>query len=89
VRLVPQRINIEATQGELDTVVISDSGHSLELHMSDSTGVVKTAELLVEGLAGGSYAVRYGAVQNRVLIADSLTLSIPISEAKLVRIERV
>jgi hypothetical protein len=50
---------------------------------------VKTAELLVEGLAGGSYAVRYGVVQNRVLIADSLTLSIPISEAKLVRIERV
>jgi hypothetical protein len=57
--------------------------------MSDSTGVVKTAELLVEGLAGGAYAVRYGGVQNRVQIASSLSLSVPIAEAKLVRIERV
>jgi hypothetical protein len=88
-RFVPQKINIEAMQGELDKVVMRDSGDSVELHMSDSTGVVKTAELLVEGLAGGAYAVRYGAVQNRVLIADSLTLSIPIAEAKFVRIERV
>jgi hypothetical protein len=57
--------------------------------MSDSTGVVKTAELLVEGLAGGAYSVRYGAIQNRVLIADSMTLSIPMAEAKLIRVERV
>lgn len=89
VRFVPQRINIEVTQGELDTVILSDSGRALELQISDSTGVVKTAELPVEGLAGGAYAVRYGSVQNRVLIADSLSLSVPIAEAKLVRIERV
>ena len=88
-RFVPQQIEIEAAQGELDEMVMSEAGEWLELRMTDSTGVVKKAELVVRGLARSPYVIRYGSSADRMPVSDALTLSIPIAEAKLIRIERV
>jgi hypothetical protein len=87
-RFVPQKINLEAAQGEVDQVTISDDGKQWELRLSDSTGVVKTAELEIKGLDKGEYLVRYGGSAKRMPVSDALKLSLPIADAKLIRIER-
>ncbi len=87
-RFVPQKIDLEAAQGEVDQVTISDDGKQWELRLSDSTGVVKKAELEIKGLEKGEYLIRYGNSTNGKLVSDVLKLSLPIADAKLIRIER-
>jgi len=86
---VPRKIDLEATQGEVDELVLSAAGGRLELRMSDSTGVVKKAELELKGLEKGEYLVRHGPSADRMRVSDTLKLSIPIADAKLIRIEKV
>ena len=85
---VPSRIDLEAALGEFDEVALSGDGKRLELRVSDSTGVVKTAELEIKGLERGEYLIRHGSSAQRAQAAGTLKLSIPIADAKLVRIER-
>jgi hypothetical protein len=88
-RFVPRKIDLEAGQGEVDQVVLGDAGKRLELRLSDSTGIVKKAELELKGLEKGEYLVRYGSSAERMQVSDSLRLSIPIADAKLIRVEKV
>ncbi len=87
-RFVSTKIDLEATQAEIDQVTMSDDGKQWELRLSDSTGVVKKAELEIKGLEKGEYLIRYGNSTNRKLVSDVLKLSLPIADAKLIRIER-
>jgi len=88
-RFVPQRVDVEAAQGEVDQVTMSDGGKQWELRLSDSTGVVKRAELEIKGLEIGDYLIRYGGSVDRKLVSDVLKLSLPIVDAKLIGIEKV
>ena len=85
---VEQKIHVEATQGELNQVTL-DAGGRLELRMSDSTGLVQKAEVEVKGLEPGNYRVRRGRSSARVQVSDTLKLSVPIGQAKVIRIEKV
>jgi hypothetical protein len=84
-----KKVDIEATQGEFDQVVFNETGHGLEFHMADSTGLVKKAELEVKGLEKGDYRVRHGRSAVRMRVSDTLKLSVPIAEAKIIRIEKI
>jgi hypothetical protein len=87
-RFVPQKIDLEAAQGEVDQITISDDAKWLEFSLSDSTAVVKKAELEIKGLDKGAYLIRYGGSADRKLVSDVLKLSLPIADAKLIRIEK-
>lgn len=86
---VPEKIHLEAVRGEIDHVVMSEGGNRMELHLGDSTGVVKEAELELKGMAKGPYLVRYGNAENRITVSDTLRLSLPIADAGQIRIEKV
>jgi hypothetical protein len=88
-RFVPQKIDVEAAQGEIEKVTVSDDLKQWELRLGDSTGVVKKAELEIKGLEKGEYLIRYGDSADRILVSDVLQLSHPIDGAKLIRIEKV
>jgi hypothetical protein len=88
-RFVLQKIDIEAAQGEIDQVTMSEDAKRLELSLSDSTGVVKKAELEIKGLDMGEYIVQYGRSANRMPVSDAIKLSLHIADAKLIRIEKV
>jgi len=47
------------------------------------------AELEVKGLEKGEYLIRHGSSVERAQASGTLKLSIPISDAKLVRIEKL
>ena len=86
---VPDKIDVEVLQGEIDRVVMSEAGNRIELSLSDSTGVVREAELELRGVAKGRYLVRYGSSENRMMVSDALRLSLPITDAMQIRIERI
>ena len=85
----PRTLDSGIAQGEVDQVALSEAGKRLELRLSDSTGVVKKAELELKGLEKGEYLVRYGSSADRMRVSDVLQLSLPIADAKLIRIEKV
>jgi Family of unknown function (DUF5695) len=86
-RFVPQKIDLELAQGEIEQVSMSSTAKWLELRLSDSTGVVKNAELELNGLEKGEYVIRHGSSTERLPVSGPLTLSIPIAEAALIRVE--
>ncbi|MGB8029914.1 MAG: DUF5695 domain-containing protein [Terracidiphilus sp.] len=88
-RFVPQKINLEVAQGEVDQVTMIDDGKRWGLHLSDSTGVVKEAELEITGLEKGEYLVHYAGSANRMSVSNALELLLPIADAKAIRIEKV
>ena len=88
VRFVDERIDLEATQAELNRLVWDKPRKALELEMSDSTGLVKTAAVVIQGLEKAEYRVSYGRSSKGVASDGTVTLEVPISEARRIRIER-
>ena len=86
-RFVSEAIDIEVAQGEIDWALVVDAEGQLDLSLSDSTNVVKRAELEIRGLAKGDHMVRYGSAANRISVFDALRLSLPIADARLIRIK--
>jgi len=82
------KVDIEVTQGELEKVTFDAAKHGLELAISDSTGCVKTAAATIRGLEKGSYAISRGKSSRATEADGSLTIEVPIAEAKQIRIER-
>jgi len=87
VRLVDEKIDLEATQAELNKLVWDKPRKALELEMGDSTGLVKTAAVVIQGLEKAEYKVSYGRSSKRVSSDGTVTLEVPISEARRIRVE--
>jgi len=88
VRLVDEKIDLEATQAELNRLVWDKPHKALELEMGDSTGLVKTAAVVIQGLEKAEYKVSYGRSSKRVSSDGTVTLEVPISEARRIRVEQ-
>jgi Family of unknown function (DUF5695) len=89
VRFVDDKIDLEATQGEINQVTLHPGGRSLEIVIGDSTGLVETAAATVQGLQSGEYRLSYGRSAHRVTSSNgTVTVSAPIAEAHI-RLERV
>jgi hypothetical protein len=87
-RFVAQKIDMEVAQGEIDQVTMGDRARWFQLRLSDSTGVVKKAEFDLTGLEKGEYLVRHGSSTERTTISGTLSISLRIEDARLIRIEK-
>lgn len=85
----PHKIDLEATQGEFDEVVFDNSANVVEIHMSDSTGVVRKAELEIKGLQRGTYRIQYEGGSSQERVSNGLKLSLPIARAKKIRVQKM
>lgn len=89
VRFVEERIDVEATQGDISQLVFSTSPYAIELEIEDPTGNVKTAAVTVAGLPQGEYRIRYGRTSKNISSDGTLTVSAPMAGAHHLRIEKV
>ncbi len=85
-RFVDEKIDFEATQGEIVRATWDKPRNSFELEMEDSTGHVKTAALFVRGLEKGEYRVSHG--RSSRLADGSLAIEAPIADARHLRIAK-
>jgi len=88
VRFVEEGIDLEAMQGEISQLVFTKSPFAIELKMGDSTGVVKTAAVNIQGIPKGAYRIRYGKTSKKISSDGSLTASAPMAEASHLEIEK-
>lgn len=88
VRFVEEGVDLEATQGEISQLVFAKSPFAIELKMSDSTGVVKTAAVNIQGIPKGAYRIRHGRTAKKIYSDGSLTASTPMAEAGHLEIEK-
>jgi hypothetical protein len=88
-RLVEEKIDIETATGEIKLVTFKRDDGSLEIQTGDSTGIVKTVNLTVRGLAKGEYNVACATAKRRVTVTNTLELSLPSEEAGAITIEKI
>jgi len=87
--VVPERkLRVVLTQGEIDWMTFDNEGRAVELSVVDTTGLAAKGELRIEGLAPGSYRIRQGSSSRTQSVTDALELSMPINQAKRIRVER-
>jgi hypothetical protein len=89
VMLVSDKLNIEATRGEINVVAFNRASHSLHLEMEDSTGVAKTIQLTIDGMPAGEYALRIRDSESRLQASGAITLSIPVEEATSITLQKI
>ena len=89
VRFVPDRIDIEVSAGEIISAVFNKKAGSLGLEITDSTGLVKTARLAVQGLRPGDYRVEFEGGAERRSVKDTLNIELPIDRARAISIKKL
>jgi hypothetical protein len=89
VLFVSERIDIEATTGEIKSLTFDKTKPSFEFQMNDSTGLVKNVQLAIKGLPKGDYRVTHGGSVERLAASDTLELAVPITEASLLTVEKL
>jgi len=89
VRFVSEKIDLEVVKGEITYVIFNKKDMSLSLHLSDSTGHVKTTSFAVKGLQAGEYEVKMDGVSELHRVEDILFLTYPIDQAKAINIRKV
>jgi len=89
IMFVDDEIDIEARKGEIESVTLNRTSRSLEIHMVDSTHLVKKAEIVLKGLDNGVYEIKHGKTVEETRISKSLKLSVPINEADKIVIRKV
>ncbi len=88
VRYVDEKIDVEASRGEISRLTLNHGAGSVEIAMTDSTGLVKDAVVAIHGLEKREYKVSYGKTTRRIALDGSVTITAPIAEANI-RVERV
>ncbi len=89
IRLVSDRIDIEASTGEITQAAWNKQAGLLTLEMADSTGLVRSVNLAVKGLQPGIYEIRRASTAERREVKEILSLALPLSQAKSIAIRRV
>jgi hypothetical protein len=69
--------------------VWSKARRSLELEMDDSTGLAKTAAVTIQGLAKGDYKLSYGTSSKQVSSGGTLTIEVPMRDARNIKIQKI
>jgi len=85
---VEARIDIEATKGELKSVVLDKTAGVLELETTDTTGLVTSAEVVIKGLEKGEYRIVRGSSIEIRSVSGDLNVALPLHNGA-VRIEKM
>jgi len=89
VRFVDQKLDIEVTQGEINQVTLGRNSEVVEMTVRDSTGVVHTASIAIEGLPDGNYKLMDGKTSRVLRSTPRLAFSLPMPDARHIRIEKI
>jgi hypothetical protein len=88
VRFVEEKISIEAATAEIQTVTLDRTDKSLEFRMADSTGIVKTIQMTIDGLERGDYKIARGNSEQRVSVSESLHVAVPYVAGEAITIRK-
>jgi len=88
VLIVPDKVHVNLRRGEIQSLTFYRRTSALNLQIEDTTGIVKTVPITVEGLEPGEYRVRTENSELRVWSSAKLEFEVPVKDANSLQISR-
>jgi len=88
VLIVPDKLFITLRRGEIKSLTFDRRTSALNLQIEDSTGMVKTVPVTIEGLEPGEYRIRTENSEVRAQGSEKLKFEVPVEDAKSLDISR-
>jgi len=88
VLLVADKLHVSLRRGEIKSLSFDRGTPALHLEIEDTTGIVKTVPVAVEGLEPGEYRVRTGNSELRLRGSGRLEFEVPVEDARSLYISR-
>ena len=86
--IVPDKLHVTLRRGEIKSLTFDRSASALNLEIEDTTGIVKTVPITIEGLEPGEYRVRENS-ELGARASEKLEFEVPVEDAKSLHISRV
>ena len=87
--IVPDKLRVTLRQGEIKSLTFDRRTSALSLQIEDTTGIVKSVPVSIEGLEPSEYRVRTENSEFRARASDTLAFEVPVDDAKSLRISRI
>ena len=86
--IVDDKLQVTLRRGEIKSLTLDRKASVLSLQIEDTTGIVKTVPVTIEGLEPGEYRVRTENSELRVQASQKLEFEVPVADAKSLHISK-
>jgi hypothetical protein len=86
--IVPDKLQVTLRRGEIKSLTFDRRTSALNLKIEDTSGMVNTVHVMIEGLEPGEYQVRTKSSELRVRGSEKLGFEVPVEDAKSLHISR-
>ena len=86
--IVDDKLQVTLRRGEIKSLMLDRQASLLSLQIEDTTGIVKTVPVTIEGLEPGEYRVRTENSELRVQASQKLEFEVPAADAKSLHISK-
>ena len=88
-RFAEAKIDVEVMPGQIKRAVLSRGKPKLSLEVSDPSGLAKKSTISFDGLPAGNYNLSHGKSARRVSVNGTLSIDLPMPDARQVEIEQI
>jgi hypothetical protein len=86
--IVPDKLQVILRRGEIKSLTFDRRTSAVNLQIEDTTGMVKSVPVTIEGLEPGEYRVRTENSELRTRGSEKLGFEVPVEEATSLHISR-
>jgi len=86
--IVPDKLQVTLRRGEIKSLTFDRRTSAINLQIEDTTGIVKTVPIAVDGLEPGEYRVRTENSEIRARASEKLEFEVPVEDARALHISR-
>jgi hypothetical protein len=88
VLIVPDKLHVSLRRGEIKSLTFDRRTSAVNLQIEDTTGIVKTVPVTIEGLEPGEYRVSTENSELRARASETLEFEVPVEDAMSLHISR-
>jgi hypothetical protein len=89
VRFAEDKLDLDATQGQINRVTLVRGNQNLIIEITDSSGLARKAAVNITGLQSGNYRITHGKSSKRVLSEGTLEIVAPIADGRHIEVARI
>ena len=86
--IVPDKFQVTLRRGEIKSLTLDRKTQAVHLQIEDTTGMVKTVPITIEGLNPGEHRVRSENSEVQIRESEKLEFEVPVEDAKSLHISR-
>jgi len=87
--IVPDKLQVSLRRGQIRSLTFNRRTSAIHLQIEDTTGIVKTVPVTIEGLEPGEYRVQTENFELGARGSEKIGFEVPVEDAKSLRISRV